>query len=87
MVGLSHSSLPLQVLLQIESEERLDSHVHFSISKEGREGESEEVGEGEGEGEIYGDDYCGTEQSASELFMSSLLCKGRLTNNNSRGNG
>jgi hypothetical protein len=85
MVGPSHSSLPLQVLLQIESEERLDSHVHFSISKEGREGESEGVEEGEGE--IYGDDYCGTEQSASELFISSLLCKGRLTNNNSRGNG
>jgi hypothetical protein len=74
MVEPSNSSLPLQVLLQIESEERHDSHVQFSISKEDRKGESEGVGEREGE--IYGDDCCSTEQSASELFMSSLLCKG-----------
>ena len=69
----SHSSLPVQVLLQMESEERLDSQVHFNISKENREGESEREIEGDRD---EGVDSCGTEQSVSELFMSSLLCKG-----------
>lgn len=79
MSEASHSSLPLQVLLQIESEERLNSQVHFSILKEDREEESD------GEGEIKGDDCCNTEQASSELFMASLLCKGRWTNVSSRG--
>lgn len=63
----------------MESEERHDSQVHFSILKEDREEESD------GEGEIKGNDCSDTEQSASELFMASLLCKGRWTNVSSIG--